>query len=128
MSTDPEEIIDQGLRPNPLDAPLPDGIPFEISPREALIELSKVRGGEQEVEPSIQGQTLESLREQLIAMGMVPAFQSAPSVKAKGYYGLTHAPHGARAEVKTGPGYECADCRDLYERIRKAFKEMGHEF
>jgi hypothetical protein len=24
--------------------------------------------------------------------------------------------------------YECADCQDLYERLRNVFREMGHEF
>jgi hypothetical protein len=36
--------------------------------------------------------------------------------------------HGPRAPEAPAVHYECADCRDLYERLRKVFKEMGHEF
>jgi hypothetical protein len=43
-------------------------------------------------------------------------------------YGKQDSQQGVHLEKPAGRVYACADCRDLAERVRKAFKEQGVEF
>lgn len=36
--------------------------------------------------------------------------------------------HGPAPAPPPAVHYECADCQDLYERLKKTFQEMGHDF
>jgi hypothetical protein len=36
--------------------------------------------------------------------------------------------HGPAAPPAPAVNYECADCQDLYLRLQKVFREMGHDF
>lgn len=59
-----------------------------------------------------------------------PARKSVPA-RGTGYGAPTHpafaVPHNGHME-QAKSAYTCADCIHLEARIRKAFKEMGHDF
>ena len=44
------------------------------------------------------------------------------------FYGHTNAQHGVHPEPAPGPAYENPEVKDLYERLRRKFKEIGYEF
>ena len=58
--------------------------------------------------------------------------QSPIPVKGKQpgqHYGSPlNAVHGPAALPAAAVSYECADCQDLYLRLQKVFREMGHDF
>jgi hypothetical protein len=72
------------------------------------------------------------LSEQLRGMNEIPARPSAIAQVGKTagqhYSSPLNSVHGPARPPAPAVAYECADCQDLYERLRKVFKEMGHEF
>lgn len=60
--------------------------------------------------------------------GTVPSTPLGNSHTSQQFTGHTNAQHGGPRLAKEGPKYENPEVADLYERIKKAFKELGHEF
>lgn len=77
----------------------------------------------------------KGIREQLEAMSLTPPAVSPVAVAERRphtFYGSPTnpkyaGPHNGHVAPQ-GVHYACEDCQDLYERVKKAFKDMGHEF
>lgn len=76
-----------------------------------------------------------SIREQLEAMSLTPPAVSPVAVverRPHTFYGSPTNPKYAGSHnghvAPQGVHYACEDCQDLYERVKKAFKDIGHEF
>ena len=74
----------------------------------------------------------QSITDQLREMNSRLAKQSPVPYVGKGlgqHYGSPlNSVHGPAPDKAAAVNYECADCQDLYLRLQKVFKDMGHEF